>query len=561
MMRRILTIINKEISGLHQAAYLLGFFSFLSQLLALVRDRLLAGSFGASHSLDIYYAAFRFPDFVFVGIASLVSISVLIPALIKKLDHGVEETRAFLSGVFTLFSGAIIVVSGVLYVAMPWLVDWFFPGFIGQPLHGELITLSRILLLSPFFLGVSNFFASITQVYNRFFVYALSPLLYNSGIIIGIVCFYPLWGLQGLAWGVILGAGMHFLIQVPFVFEKELFPKITIKIHLKEIWQVVSQSVPRTITLSANEVAEFLLISFASMMSVGAISVYNLSWNLQSVPLSIIGVSYSLAAFPALTKLYNTGEKKQFLTQVQTSARHIIFLTMPLVVLFIVLRAQIVRTVLGSGEFSWSDTRLTAAALAVFAISLIPQSLNILFVRAFYSKGNTRYPLIINTLSSIGIIALAYCFIQVYLAVPMIQYFFDALLRLSDVGGSEVLMLPLAYSVGVTINMVLLWSVFQKEFTEFSWKVLRTFIQVFSVSVLMGGVAYFGLIGFGLVLNTTTTWGIFLQGLFSGIVACSIGALFLKLMNSVELAEMWQTLHRKIWKAPVIVPEQKELVQ
>lgn len=561
MVKRILNLIHKEISGLHQAAYLLGFFSFLSQLLALLRDRLLAHSFGASHTLDIYYAAFRFPDFVFVGIASLVSISVLIPALVKKLDHGVEETRAFLSGVFTLFSGAIVVVSAILFVAMPWLIDLMFPGFIGDPLHGELITLSRILLLSPIFLGISNFFASITQVYNRFFIYALSPLLYNIGIIVGILVFYPIYGLKGLVFGVVLGAFMHFFIQVPFVFEKALFPRITFKLHFKEVWGIVSQSLPRTITLSANEIAEFLLISFASTMSIGAISVYNLSWNLQSVPLSIIAVSYSLAAFPTLTKLYNSGETKKFIEQVQTSARHIIFLTTPVIVLFIVLRAQIVRTVLGSGAFNWNDTRLTAAALAIFAISLIPQSLIILFVRAYYSKGNTRYPLIVNTISSIGIIVLGYVFVQIYTNIPMVQYFIDALLRISDVGGSEVLMLPLAYSVGVSINLIVLWSLFHYEFREFSKCVLRTLSQIFSVSVFMGYIAYLGLSIFGTFFDLDTTIGIFLQGFCAGIVAILVGGILLRLMQSIELSEMWATLHRKIWKAEVIVPEQKELVQ
>ncbi len=444
---------------------------------------------------------------------------------------------------------------------MPQLIDTFFPGFIGDPLHGELITLSRILLLSPFFLGLSNFFASITQVYNRFFIYALSPLLYNLGIIFGVTVLYPYYGLTGVVIGVVVGAFMHFFIQVPFVFQKTLFPRFTLAINFKEIVGIVFQSLPRTITLSANEIAEFLLISFASVMSAGAISVYTLSWNLQSVPLSIIGVSYALAAFPTLTRLFQNGKTNEFIEQVTTSARHIVFLTTPVIVLFIVLRAQIVRTILGTGNFSWADTRLTAAALALFAISLVAQSLIILLVRAYYSIGNTRIPLIVNTLSSLGIIALGYAAIHFYTAVPMLHYFIDALLRVDDIIGSEVLMLPLVYSIGVTVNCIVLWALFHQQFPAFSKPVLRVVRQVFSVSIVMGYSAYILLAVFAHVFNLSSTLGIFLQGLCAGLGAIIVGLILLKLMNSRELTEMWGTLHRKIWKAEAIVPEQKELAQ
>jgi hypothetical protein len=143
----------------------------------------------------------------------------------------------------------------------------------------------------------------------------------------------------------------------------------------------------------------------------------------------------------------------------------------------------------------------------------------------------------------------------------MVQYFIAALLRISDVAGGEVLMLPLAYSVGVSINLIVLWSLFHFEFREFSKCVLRTLSQIFSVSVFMGYVAYLGLSIFGTFFDLDTTIGIFLQGFCAGIVAIIVGGILLRLMQSIELSEMWQTLHRKIWKASVIVPEQKELVQ
>jgi putative peptidoglycan lipid II flippase len=103
MVKRFLNFISREIGGLHEAAYLLGAFAVVSQILALVRDRLLAYKFGATHALDIYYAAFRIPDFIFVAIASMVSISVLIPFLMEKIDSGEKEAKEFIDAIFSVF--------------------------------------------------------------------------------------------------------------------------------------------------------------------------------------------------------------------------------------------------------------------------------------------------------------------------------------------------------------------------------------------------------------------------------------------------------------------------
>ena len=370
MVKRFFRFISQEIGGLHEAAYLLGIFAFLSQILALVRDRLLAFMFGASHSLDIYYAAFRVPDFIFVSIASMVSLSVLIPFLIERLDRGETEAKEFIDSIFTVFFFVIGTVAVVAFIFAPFLMRLFFPEFSHD--FPTLISMTRIMLLSPIFLGFSNFLASITQVYKRFFIYALSPIVYNMGIIFGVVVIYPLThSIQALAWGVAFGAFLHAFIQVPFAMHKSLFPKIKIPFNFQVVKKVFLISLPRTITISSNEIAEFFLVVLAASLSGGAISIFNFSWNLQSVPLSIIGVSYTLAAFPILTRLFTNGETGKFITQMVVSTKHILFWSVPIMTLFIVLRAQIVRVILGSGQFNWSDTKLTAAALALFTVSFL----------------------------------------------------------------------------------------------------------------------------------------------------------------------------------------------
>jgi putative peptidoglycan lipid II flippase len=553
MVKRLLHFIGKEIGGLHEAAYLLGAFAILSQILALFRDRLLAYKFGEMlHNLDIYYAAFRIPDFIFVAIASMVSISVLIPFLMEKIDSGEKEAKEFIDVVFSAFFLVIATVAIVAWIFTPFLLKVFFPSFSKD--FPTLISMTRIMLLSPIFLGFSNFLASITQVYRRFFIYAISPLFYNVGIIIGVVFLYPIpgVGIKGLAWGVALGAFLHFFIQVPFVWQKSLFPRLHFPINFKVAKRVMLISLPRTITISSNEIAEFFLIALAGTLTGGAISIFNFSWNLQSVPLSIIGVSYSLAAFPVLTRLFSSGDTKKFVEQMVVSTKHILFWSIPAMTLFIVLRAQIVRVILGSGHFTWSDTRLTAAALAIFTLSLIPQSLTTLFVRAYYSRGDTRKPLLMNMFSAFCIVTLSYILVKVFTHVDYFRYFIENLFRVDDVPGSVVLMLPLGFSLGAFVNMVLHWVAFNKEFKSYTPSIVRPLFQILSSSIIMGGVTYWFLGVFSLRFGEETFIGVFLQGFLAGCIGIVVGMLLLKLMGNKELTIIARTLQHKIWKAKVI---------
>lgn len=560
MVNKVLHILNREISGLHEAAYLLAGFALASQILALLRDRLFAYTFGAGRTLDLYYAAFRIPDFLFVSIASMVSVSVLVPFFIDKLKEGEEKGKEFIDNSFSIFFLSIIVVSVAVFILIPYIIPYILPGFDSEPMKSHLVTLSRIMLLSPIFLGLSNFFASITQIYNRFFIYALSPLLYNFGIIVGTLVFYPIIGISGLGWGVALGAFLHCAIQVPFICQKKLFPRLKFTFEFSAIKKVVLISMPRTLTLSANQIATFFLVAFASLMGAGSIAVFNFSWNLQSVPLSIVGASYASAVFPALSRFIAGGFKQKFLDDVIASARHIIFWSIPMMTLFVVLRAQIVRTILGAGNFSWSDTRLTAACLAIFIMSVVPQSLLLLFVRGYYALGKTWKPLLINVVSSIFIVVLGYLFLQWFSLVPVFRYFLESLFKVSDLSGSIVLVLPLAYTLGTTINAVWHWVSFQREFPDFSRPVLKTFFESFSSAVIMGYVAYLFLNVFDKVFNINTAIGIFLQGFCSGILGIATGIIVLVLMKNEEILDVWKTFHQKIWKAKVVGTDPTEVL-
>lgn len=543
MIRKVFSLLHRDISGLHEAAYILGFFAFLSQLLALLRDRLLAHNFGAGEILDIYYASFRIPDFIFISIASIVSVSVLVPFLTKALKK--ESGRQFMNEIFSVFFALIVVVAALMFFLIPKLTPLLFPGFTPEALS-QVIMLSRIMLLSPILLGLSNFFTSIIQVHKKFFVYAISPLLYNIGIIIGILFFYPVWGLKGLAGGVILGAFFHLFIQIPSIWRLRFIPKPFLPSNFGKIKEIIILSLPRALALSAGNISIIVLIGLASTMSKGSISIFNFSFSLQSVPLSIIGASYSIAAFPALAKLFSDGYTDKFFTKISAAARHIIFWTTIVLVLFVVLRAQIVRTILGSGKFDWVDTRLTAACLAAFMLSVTAQSMVLLLVRGYYAAGRTKKPVLINIFSAICIVFFAFLFKWLFVNVEVLRDMTGILFRVDDIGDIGVLILPLSYSLGTFINAVLLWFAFQRDFNCFSTEVEKSFFQTLIASVIMGVATYFSLELWNNIFDINTFFGIFLQGFLSGISGIAVLILILKLLGNKEVDEIWYSLKQKI---------------
>ncbi len=558
MGKKLLSLFSREWNGLHEAALLIGLFAIFSQILALLRDRLLAHSFGASQTLDIYYAAFRIPDFVFAGVASFMSAIVLIPILTKKAVESDARAQKFLNDTFTVFFAILLLVSVGIFMAVPWLVQAFFPSFVGDA-QAELILMTRLLLLSPILFGLSNILSSVTQMLNKFFVFALAPLLYNIGIIAGVVFFYPAFGIIGLGFGVVLGAFLHFFIHF-FVSSRSGFTLgISFLPSFRDIWEVIHTSLPRAIGLSANQIALFALVVFAAGMERGSVTVFNFAFNLQSVPLAIIGVSYATAAFPTLSKHFVDNDIDKFLLQLLSAARHIIFWSLPVLILFIVLRAQIVRTILGSGSFDWAATMLTAAALAVFTVSIIAQSIGLLFARGFYATGQNAVPLFANILSSTVIVLGGYGLIMLFESSQFFQYFIESLLRVQGVSGASVLMLPLAYSVGMLINATVLVYLFRRRFGQFLLPIKNTLMHGLFASLIAGLVVYEFLEVLGLYLNLNTLSGIFTQGLVSGMAGLLTWWLILELMGNEEIKEVRIALARKFWKVGVIMPDKEEI--
>lgn len=558
MVKRVLKLMYSEIRGLHQAAYILALFAFGSQMLALVRDRLLAHSFGAGYELDLYYAAFRIPDLLFVLFASVLSVYVLLPFVVgAKEAEGEKAGAQVLSQMFSVFLVVYVLIAGILFFAIPYLVPLFFPGLVEH--SDTLVLLIRILLLQPFLLGISSLYGVVTQLSHRFVLYAVSPLIYNVGIIIGITVFYPSLGMAGLGLGVVLGALGHMLVQAPLVSQSAYAFSFTRACDKKLFLSIIGVAIPRALTLSVHQIVLFVFISIATLMTVGSVSVFQFAFNLQSVPLAIIGMSYSVAAFPVLADLFAKKDKDAFNVHVLTALRHIIFWSFPIIAFVIVLRAQIVRVVLGSGAFDWNDTRLTAAVLALFIVALTAQSILLLLVRTFYAGGKTLVPLVV-ALCGAGVSITAAIFGLKAIAVePQALESLDALLRLTDVPGTEVLILALAFVFGVLVEMCILFYLTIREFGLELGRLGRQLFEAVSAALAAALAAYATLSFVVEGINQETFIGIMLQGLVAGIAGVAAALLVYYLLGSVELREMYRSYHSRIFKTDVIGPQNDTL--
>jgi putative peptidoglycan lipid II flippase len=455
----------------------------------------------------------------------------------------------------------MVLASLLAWFLVPYLAPWLAPGF-GPETKNQMIELTRILLLSPILLGLSNLLGSVTQAYRKFFIYSLSPIFYNIGIIFGIVCLAPFWGLAGLAWGVILGALLHLLVQLPALWSINFWPRWSLKQianNQQAIIKILVASWPRTLTLSSSQLVVMVFVALASYLGKGSIAIFNFAYNLQSVPLSIVGISYSVAAFPTLSKYFTRGHLDKFIDQVTSATRHIIFWSMPAMVMFVVLRAQIIRVILGVGRFDWTATRLTAACLALFALSVLAQSLILLFIRGYYASGQTIKPLLMNLFSSVLMVGGAIIFSLWWQADSPFRFFWEDILRVRGLSGTAVLVLPLAYSLGTIINCLLLLVFFIFEY-RFSVKpILNTFNQSFWSSIAGGLVAYYLLNLFSLYLPLQTLGGIFFQGLLAGLGGLLVDFLLLWLWRSQELKDLLLAIRHKFWQGETLIPEQSEL--
>lgn len=532
MIKRLFSQQSHTITG---AAILLGAASLASRLIGLVRDRLFAHYFGAGDVLDAYYAAFRIPDFLFnlllVGAITVGFVPIFLELWHKEKQAAWEMTNKLISLTFVIIG----IGSALAYFFAPTIMHYITPGFTGEKL-ALTIKLTRIMLLSPILLGVSGVISGVLHALRQFVVFAFAPLLYNLAIIFGTVVFVPWWGPVGLAWGVVLGGLLHVLIQIPTLIANGFRFSWQFGWADTAVRKVLALVVPRTFGMATVQINFVILDSFASSLAAGSIAVFYLAHNLYYVPIGLIGHAFSLAAFPVFANYVAEKKFDELVAHFARVVRQILFLVIPMMILLVILRAQIVRVALGSGKFSWSNTSLTADTLGVLAISLAAHCIMLVTARALFALKDVWTTFWI---SAFGV------------AVTTV-----AGLWWREWWGIQGL--ALALSVSMMVQCALLWLLLRRRVGGLGEKeILWALGKISLAGVALAFVAQKLKLPIAAVVDMTRLWGILSQGAICGIVGLFAYGLVCHWLRLEEM-ELFKASLKRRWLRILNVQEKIE---
>jgi len=521
---------------------MIGFFSFVSRVLGLLRNRIFADRFGAGDEMDIYFAAFRVPDLVYNLFIVGVVAAVFIPVYFEYAKKDNKEALSLTNSILNIFVLAVIFASAIFYIFAPKIMGVLAYGFSAEKLQST-IELTRIMLLSPIFLGASSILGNFLQAQKKFIPFALAPVLYNLGIIFGALFLVAPFGVKGLAYGVVLGAIMHLLIQIPSALSSGFKYRFSFDFFHPGIKKMLLLSGPRVVGLFAYQANFMVVTAIGSALASGSIAVFNYANDLQYIPIGIIALAFVTAVFPSLSESYAKNDMKEFLGKFYSTVNQILYLVIPISVFLILERAQIVRVILGTGQFSWEDTRLTAAALGIFAVSVFAQSLVPLFSRAFFAMGNSKTPVFINVSSLIINIFLSFYFTHLLSSAGRFELAFADILKVGDLADISVLGLPLAFSLASVINLLWLYFSLSHKIKEYDsqsilYSINRINIAVFAMAVIVYPVLYF----VSTIVDMQTFLGIFLQGIAGFGAGVFVYFLVSYILKIPEFFAFWEAL-------------------
>ncbi len=549
--------LNGEITNIHSAAFLLGAAGLLSRLLGILRDRMLAANFGAGRELDIYFAAFQIPDLVSVVFLLGAGSAAILPVFQEYLSKDKEKAQTLISQLFFLFICGSVLLMLIAFFLTPYFMHLVTPGF-SAPDRALTVTLTRIMLLSPILLGLSSIFSAVVQSFQRFLAYAIAPVLYNLGIIVGILFLVPIWGMSGLALGVILGAFWHFVLQFWAGYQLGFTPRFRVLKNpfSKGALMVLKLAFPRVLSISVSRLTVLVLVAIGSTLAAGSIAVWQLAQNLFFVPVGIFGVSYAVALFPKLSRSYINKNAQLFFQEFFLGIRTILFWIMPTAVIFIVLRAHIIRAALGAGVFSWEDTRLSAAVLAALTIAMLAEGLTSLLIKSYYALENTWRPLVINIGASVVSVALAFWFSRLLATASPVRELLTGMFRIADLPNPEVLGLALGFSLGLLLNILFLYFSLQR-LAERTFKVcehypLMTLLKITLAASIAGVAAYAVRVSFSETLPLITLARVLGQGIIAGLAGFGVYFGVLILLKAEEMSWLITAIRRRMIKAKVL---------
>ncbi|MEK7581699.1 MAG: lipid II flippase MurJ [Patescibacteria group bacterium] len=421
------TIFNKKQDDILSAAFVIAAAVALSRILGLIRYRLLAGYFGDEiQLLDGYFAATTLLDSIFetfiFGSIALAFIPVFSKYLGKeKLNKAWQLASTLMTMGFLCFMFFAVIFfffsNEIAALIAPGLVQKF------PETQAKISHLLQIMVLSQSLFVISIFLTGVLHSFKRFLIPSIASIFYNVGIISSIIFLSPLFGIYSAAIGMIFGALLHFLVQLPLILSLKFKFKFNLNLKDPDVKAVLILMWPRSITIGLTRLSDVVNVALASSAAVGSIVALNFAQVLQVVPAAFFAASIAQAAFVFMSIEYNKGKKDQFKSLFLESLHQILFLVLPAAAILAVLRVPVVRLVFGAKDLPWETTVLASRTLLAFSIGISAAAVNLLLTRGFHAVRDSYTPVKISLVTTSLNIALAFIFILgfklsiIYLAV------------------------------------------------------------------------------------------------------------------------------------------------
>jgi len=372
-------------------------FAFVcSRLLGLWRTSLLAATFGNGPAANAFQAAFAVPDFIFNLVVGGALNSAFIPVFAELLGAGEEDaawelTATVLNGVLLLLA----VLGGLAAIFAPLLAPLLAPGF-DPATQALVVQLTRILFLQPLLFGAGSVAFAILNARQHFLFPAWAPVVYNVFQIAALIYLTPRMGINGLAVGVVVGALAYAGMQAPVLYRYGFHYQRTMHWRRRPFRSVLRMLIPRTLTLASNQVGGTVTSRTIASAITGGVAALGYAYTLLLLPINVLGVSVSTAAFPRMASMASQGDTRALLATLRAALRGLLYLGFGASALLVALRMPLIGLIYQHGAFGAADAALTGSALLFYGLGVAPQLADELLPRAFFALQDARTPLIIN---------------------------------------------------------------------------------------------------------------------------------------------------------------------
>lgn len=367
----------------------------LSKVIGLIRARFVAQAFGTSPAFDAFTAANQLPEVFFVVIAGGSLAAAFIPIYSQYLTQESRAESARLAN--TVLTLVILLLGGISALGAflaPWLTQHILvPDF--SPQQQQLTAqIMRVILIQTTIFGIGGVLSSILNAHQHFILPALATLALDVGYFFGLFVLVPSMGIMGLAWGTVVGGVIFVLIQLPALvrYGVSYRPQLDVKMH--GIGELVRLMGPRIVTLGMIQLADLVVIRFASGLPAGATSGYFYGYALMQFPQTLFGTAIALVVFPTLAELYNAGDIEGLKRTAGHTLGIVWTLTIPAAAATVLLGRPIIVTLFQGGAFDEQATQLVYTVLAVFSIRIVSESTLEIVARLFYARHNTFVPML-----------------------------------------------------------------------------------------------------------------------------------------------------------------------